>query len=70
MKKLEEKLFDILDWIPIYGANRLFRKIEKMPEQTKKSCKTNFYILGNGVYNAGTIGYSLYHLINYLVKVK
>lgn len=69
-KKLEEKLFDILDWIPMYGAERLFKRLEKMPYKLKKSPKNKLYIFSNGIFNAGPIVYGLYHLINYLVKIR
>lgn len=63
-KKLEEKLFDITDWIPIIGGiNLIFNRRNRMDYELKNSLKHDIYIYLNGIWN-GLCGYELFKLIN------
>ncbi|MFC1801253.1 hypothetical protein ACFLZB_02225 [Nanoarchaeota archaeon] len=65
MKDLEDKLFDVKDWIPVVGiANMLAKSASKnLKDASTSEWLADYAYRGvNGLYHAAT-GFALYHVM-------
>jgi hypothetical protein len=60
---LDEKIFDIKDWVPGYGWIRLMKRAEKLSQEILNNRRVDTYTTINTTYNATIIFALVYNIL-------